>query len=1199
MQNGNKTSATRKSLGHNTFLFVLVLMCFFSITSMAKTKERISVSFQNEEASTALRKVEKLSGFKVQYNYSDINFRVTYSAKNESPFTVVKSIIKGHGLKAETKGEYIVIFKVSNSPKAAADNKSIQGVVIDQKGEPLPGAIIRDRINKQNTVSDVNGKFLITSDADRVVLDVTCLGMKATNWKGKRGEYAFVVMTDDSQVLQDVVITGYQQLDRRNLTSSVTSKDMSELEVAGVSDLSKMLEGKIPDLVSLSGSGEINSTNKIRIRGTSTLVGNREPLWVVDGIIITDPVELSSDVLNNPDYINRIGNAIAGINPQDIKRVDVLKDAAATALYGTRAANGVIVITTKSGREGKPVVSYNAQFTVRKRPYYSDSNINLMNSAERIQFSQYLVDQHYVYPSGMPKVGYEEALSNLYSGNITQSQFEQQVSSMQSMNTDWFSILCHNSLSHDHSVSISGGSDKVRYYTSIGYTDQDDVINNTTNKRYTAMSKIDMDLSSKFKLEMNISGYMNERAYNASEVSPIDYAYNTSRAIPAYDSNGAYSYYQKSVSMAGVSSGYLNYNILNELDNSSTNQTTSSVTATGNLRYQPIDDLFFNAIFSANIINADIDEWYGEKSFYASELREAEYGDEIPSSSQMPYGGQLKQDKSKTVGWTARLQGNYNKYFGANMQHNINLALGFEASSSHYTGNSYTQRGYYKDRGKTFATNIPDTYTSYWNWQRTNVPTITDTKTNLISAYATASYSFKTFFTVNANGRFDGSNKFGNRGNEKLLPIWSISGNANLMSIMNIDKKWLDMLNFKASYGEQGNMLDGQTSKLVIKKGQMDAYFNEMTSSVANFANPDLNWEKTHSTNLGLESSFFGNRLQFEAEYYYKKTTDAFMNKTISDVNGYTSYVVNSGTITNSGFNFSVTATPIKLKDFYWLVSGNISKVYNKVHTAPGAEEYELEDFLNGNAVVKGQAVGTFYSYVFAGLSPLDGGPLFEDYEDRQSQISQATKYDLYTTVLTASGKREPDVTGSFSSTLSYKQWRLAATFLYNFGAKTRLFRLFDGVNGGGYSSEANVSRDLLNRWMKPGDEATTNIPAIIGQGNSSYYYYSSHWGDSQNTIWKTGAITTGNYWTMYDYSTARVVSADYVKLSTLSLTYELSAKQLERIGLQRLAVSLSGYNLKTWCAKELNGQTPTQGGFSEVQLSDTPSWTLGVSIDF
>lgn len=1176
-------------------LLVFVGVC---LSAFAQGGKRVTVSFSDEKATSALRKVEKMSGMRILYNYSDVNFTVTLKAEQQEPLSVVNAIIKGHKLKAQVKDDNIVITRLQ-APMAgdASREKWVEGIVVDMAGEPVIGAVVRDRQSKQSAATDVEGKFRIEAEHERVVLDITYIGLKPAQWHGKQGDYALVAMEDDTQQIQDVVITGYQQLDRRNLTSSVTSKDMDELQIAGVADLSKMLEGKIPDLISMSVSGEVNATNKIRIRGTSTLVGNREPLWVVDGIILTDPVELTSDVLNDPDYVNRIGNAIAGINPQDIKRIDVLKDAAATALYGTRAANGVIVVTTKSGREGKPIVSYTGQYTLRKRPYYTDGKINLMNSLERIQFSQYLVDQHYIYPSGMPKVGYEQALQNLYAGVYTQEQFESEVSRMQTMNTDWFDILCHNSFSHDHSVSISGGSERVRYYTSVGYTDQDDVINSTTNRRYTAMSKIDMDLSQKFKLQFNVNGYLNKRQYAQDDNNPVDYAYNTSRAIPAYNADGSYYKYQKSGTL-----GWYGYSILNELDNSSVTQQTDAVTATLNLRYQTTENLFFNAVASANIQNADIENWWGEDTFYAASLRRGEVDEERDLQGTLPYGGELGKQTSKTVGWTARLQGNYNKYFG-DYKHNINVAAGLEASSTKYTGEQWTQRGYYKDRGRTFASQIPTEFTEYWGWVRSNVPVITDTRSNMLSAYATISYSYQSLFTLNANGRYDGSNKFGSRSNEKLLPIWSVSGNANLRDIMKLDYQWLNMLTLKASYGEQGNMLDNQTSELVIRKGNMNAYYNEMTSTAAYFANPDLKWEKTHSTNVGLEMSFLNNRLQLEAEYFHKKTTDAFLSKKIADINGFESYVVNSGTITNKGFNFTVTATPVKLRDFYWIFSGNLSKIYNEVKTAPGAETYELDDFLTGSAVVEGQPVGTFYSYRFIGLSPVDGGPVFDDWEDRFTEISNADNYTTYTKVLTPSGKREPDITGSINNTFTYKQWRLGVTLLYNLGAKTRLFRLFDGIGGtstgsSNYSSEANINRDLMDRWMKPGDEQHTVIPAIIGQGNPNYYNYNQHYGTTSSLTWKGANIAT-NAWQMYDYSDVRVVSADYLKLSTLSLTYEFNRRQLAKMGLERLAITASGYNLKTWCDSALRGQTPTQGGFSQVQLSDMPSYTLGVTIDF
>lgn len=1091
----------------------------------------------------------------------------------------------------------LLLLFVATGAMAQSANEKLSGRVLDSDGNPVVGAIVKSRSGKSSAVTDADGNFTIKADGNTVIIEVSYLGMKTATWKGKPTQTAKVTLVDDNQMLDDVVVTGYQQLDRRNLTSSVVSKDMSELEIKGVSDLSKMLEGKIPDLVTMTNSGEVNATNKIRIRGTSTLVGNREPLWVLDGIILTDAVNLSSDVLNDPDYVNRIGNAIAGINPQDIQRIDVLKDAAATALYGTRAANGVIVITTKSGREGKPMVSYSLQTTFRKRPYYSDGKINLMNSAERMQFSQQLAEMHFAYPSNMAKVGYEEALRQLYSGEINREEFNALIKQMSAENTDWFDILCHNTLSQDHSLSVSGGAEKVRYYTSLGFTDQNDVVKGSLNRRYTAMAKINYDITSKLKAEFNFNGNVNDREYSASDINPINYAYKISRTIPCFNEDGSYYKYLKHV-YNDAGSDDLGYNILNDMDNSYTKQNTNAAIATASLRYQPTDEIFINGVFSANVSNAQIKEYHGEKSWMMTSARMCEAGKTPSNSSLAPFGGQLDRKHNGTIGWTGRVQGNYNHYFDKDKHHNMNVALGFEASSSHYTGDSYVQRGYYPERGETFVQDIDAKYENYWAWVRRHVPSITDTKSNMLSVYATLSYSYKNLFTVNANGRYDGSNKFGSRSNEKLLPIWSVSGNANLMDIFKIDLPWLEMLTLKSSYGEQGNMLDNQSPQLIIKKGSYDTFYESFISTAAYFANPDLRWEKTHSFNVGLQTSVLRNRLQFEAEYYRKRTTDAFMNKTISDINGYTSYVVNSGEITNSGFNFTVTATPIKTKDFYWIISGNLSKIYNKVKTLPGTESYFLNDFLNGTAIVQGMPVGTFYSYRFAGLSPVNGGPLFDDGEEHQNELANLNQYDFYTTVLEATGRREPNVTGSLSNTLTYKQWRLTTSLLFNFGANTRLFRLFDGYTQGRmFASDENANRDLMNRWMMPGDEQTTIIPAIIGGGEANTMnHYTSNW--TNNVGW-SGPKLHDNAWTQFDYCNARVVSADYVKLSNIALTYELKQNQLDKIGLNRLAITLSGYNLHTWCDKRLRGQTPTQGGFSEVQLSDMPTFTLSLNVNF
>lgn len=240
-------------------------------------------------------------------------------------------------------------------------------------------------------------------------------------WSGKP---MTVYLDDDTNVLGDVVVTGYQVIDKRASTSAITSIKAEDIIRPDAISIDQMLEGQVPDLMFMSNSGEAGVAPKIRIRGTSSIIGNREPLRVVDGIVVNDPVPISAEDLNDPDYVNRIGNAIAGLNPQDIERLDILKDASATALYGTKAANGVIVITTKRGREGKPQIRYNNTFTFKRRPRYTDKDVDVMNSKERIQLSRELFADRYQYNFRSAMVGYEGLMYRLWNKEITQEQFD-------------------------------------------------------------------------------------------------------------------------------------------------------------------------------------------------------------------------------------------------------------------------------------------------------------------------------------------------------------------------------------------------------------------------------------------------------------------------------------------------------------------------------------------------------------------------------------------------------------------------------------------------------------------------------------------------------------------------------------------------------------------------------------------------------
>ncbi len=1191
-------------------LMLSVAVTLFSYAAMAASSPDTQVTLDcvNQSADKVLKEIEKQSGLNIVYKsetaakWPAITIRTTGTAGQ-----VIKEVAAKLGESYKINNNIVTIGGDTREPATSI----INGVVMDSEGEPLAGASVWFKDSpKTATATDLNGMFTLSAKGKKnPTLVFSFIGMKRAEvkWNGKP---ITVYLDDDTNVLGDVVVTGYQVIDKRASTSAITSIKAEDIIRPDAISIDQMLEGQVPDLMFMSNSGEAGVAPKIRIRGTSSIIGNREPLWVVDGIVVNDPVPISAEDLNDPDYINRIGNAIAGLNPQDIERLDILKDASATALYGTKAANGVIVITTKRGREGKPQIRYNNTFTFKRRPHYSDKDVDVMNSKERIQLSRELFADRYQYNFRSAMVGYEGLMYRLWNKEITQEQFDNELAYIETVNTDWFDLLTHDSFSQQHNASVSGGGERGTYYASLGYTDNDDVINNTTNRRYSAMVNLDVNFSKWLSASFGINGNVNERKYNQESINPVNYAYSSSRAIPAYTPLGQPYYYKKLQNTSGYG---FNFNILNELENSYNRQDQSSVTFNANLKFRFTDWLRAYAILSYTRSNTDMENYWGERTWYASELRESEYGAEAPTQSTMPQGGQLTTNHVKNTSWTARLQLDANKYFGEDEIHNISGGLGFEAQSSNYKGYNRTDRGYYPDRGMTFVSGIDlEKYPDYMAWISNNVPSLSDGKTNMVSAYATASYSWRRMVFLNANARIDGSNNFGDRSNDKLLPIWSVSASFDPAQLGFIKQQtWLDRFILKASYGFQGNMLSSQSPVMIIQKGPLDSYFGEFTSTVSRNPNPDLKWEKTTSVNLGIDLAFLNNRLEVEGDLYFKRTKDAFMTKSISTVNGYSSYVVNGGNISNDGYSISVTGRPIQTHDWQWSISGSFSRVINSMETLPAGESYELADFLNGNAVVKGQPVGTFYSYRFLGLSPVDGGPMFDDWYDHMQDLVGLSKYDTYTNVLVATGSREPYMSGSFSTRLRWKRLYFTASFNYSLGAKTRLFGMYssggtaDGsviATAGEIRPELNLSRDYLYRWLNPGDEAYTNIPAIIAHGHSSYFKYSNHWstgGGSNEGEADNIQILADNYWDMYDYSDARVVSADYLNLATINLSYEIPEQWVARFGLSRLEIHAAGNNLHTWCDKKLKGQTPTQGGFTTIQLSNRPSYSFGLNVTF
>lgn len=393
-------SKVREMTRMTCFLWSLLLFlgCFLWIApqgaeGQTPAARRVTIKVSNESADEVLSQIRRQAGLNYIMQGNTSGHRVTVNAENATVTAVLNEVCRQLDCQYTIKNGYITITPKPQSPLPTAPKgqRMLHGVVLDKDNEPLIGAIIKVGDGKIGTVTNAMGEFHFAIPTSSFTLHVSYVGMADKDVHVKAGNESPVlnIKMESNTNIDEVVVTGYANIDRRKLTSSVTSLKAEDIMRPGINSIDQMLEGQVPDLMFTSNSGEVGSVPRLRIRGTSTLIGNREPLWVLDGIVLQDPVNVSPEELNNPDYVNRIGNAISGINPQDIERIDVLKDASATALYGAKAANGVIVITTKKGHVGKPIISYSGNVSYKMRPSYTDRKIDLMNSKERIDIACY------------------------------------------------------------------------------------------------------------------------------------------------------------------------------------------------------------------------------------------------------------------------------------------------------------------------------------------------------------------------------------------------------------------------------------------------------------------------------------------------------------------------------------------------------------------------------------------------------------------------------------------------------------------------------------------------------------------------------------------------------------------------------------------------------------------------------------------
>ena len=1092
----------------------------------------------------------------------------------------------------------------------AQTGTGVKGLIIDEFGEPLPAATVAVMNNSKiarGTTTNLYGEFNVEVNlASDQELVFSYLGTKTVKMKITKeliSQPIEVVLKTDDAMLAEVTIVedGYNRLPRKDMVGAFTTVKADDIMMPAYQTIDQMLQGKVAGMSVVNSSARVGASPKITIRGTSTILGNSDPLWVVDGVIQEDPLSIDMSSAITSDMRELIGNQISWLNPQDIDNITVLKDASATAIYGSKASNGVIVITTKKGTPGRISVNYNTNVSVRERPTYE--MYDFMNSYERIQFSKEAYEAGVRYQNEpLPQIYTYEGLMSMFNKRmITEDQFATYLQRLETVNTDWFDLLTRNSVSQSHNLSVSGGNDKYTYNASLGYQNNKGYEIGNQNDQITARLSINSTINDKLSISAQMNGSVRDADGYGAGVNPYTYAMNTSRAIPAFEENGERAFYSNYYTyqyntLLGSKNQY-SYNIFNEMENSYSANRGTNFNASVNLSYKILSWLTYQGTASMAITNNKSESYAGEKTSRVEQLyRGYPYGSEKAGSDKfnaalMPYGGVLNQANSQGVSYSTSHRLQFSKEFTQN--HRLNAMLGMEIRSSESVSEGNTVWGYVPERGSILVSpTIPGNfkpigsdvtigwgalaqlYNGAWNKMSTT--------TNYMSFFATLAYAFKNRYVININVRSDASNRFGQDVNKQFDPTWSFGASWKIAQEPFMIEKlpWLDQLNLRASYGIQGNVVNSLSPDMIVRYQGLLQSYNEYYLTISSLPNKQLKWERTKSLNLGADVALFGITMNFE---YYYKSSNAIIRQDIAQEYGMSTMPLNGGMISNSGLEATVNFTPIRNNNIAWTIGLNAGKNWNKSQSddrTAKADELTHINFLNGSndrPLKKGYPLSAFWSYKFTGLDSKTGYPTFENatYDDVDGDGSVDP-----TTFLVYSGQSEPDFSGGFNTRLRWKDFNIGLDFAVALGAKKRLPNPYSTFTYGKMPDIfSNLSKELNNRWKQPGDEAHTNIPGLYTSVRDLY-----------NLNLPNGLYD--NIYSMWAQSDVRVADASFLRCTQLSLSYSVPRAICQKIGLARIQFSANINNLFVIASDDWKGYDPELGYSIQPRI-----YSLGLSL--
>ena len=1165
----------------------LIMVALFALQAQAAVwsqETRVTMKLERATVKEVIGEIKRQTGYSFVYSDADVTGVSCDGVDfvDETVERVLAVCLEGSGLNFSVEDRTIIIWRGEKRPVAQLNEQVVKGRVTDTHGNPLPGVTVLIKGTSLGVATDADGRFELVQPSDTVgELVFSFVGMKTVTMKWEKGKELKVVMEPESEEMAEVVVTGYGDVAKGNYTGAAYTVKAEEILMAGTSTIDQMLQGVIPGVLVMNQTGQVGATPKIRVRGTSTLLGSQEPVWVVDGVIQRDPQPFYSSEntkfsVDADDIKELAGNAISWLNPNDIESITVLKDASATAIYGSQAANGVIVITTKKAQVGRVQVSYSGDFSIGQRPRYG--LYDLMNSAERMELSREIYEEkRYVSTSASNLlIGFDALLEQYRNKEATIAELQAEYEKMARQNTDWFDILFRNSFNHSHNLSISGGSDKIQNRTSFSFTQENGEAKGNNMTQFSATSNTTVNLKDYVSLNLLLKGSVRDVEGFAYGVDPFTYAYETSRVIPCYNEDGSLYYHQKrGLTSSIINSDIYNYNILNEKANTGSENRTRTWGVTVDLRLNILPGLEYQGLFSYTSSSSDSKQWASERSFYITQNRGYEYGAFGPSDSEvdmspLPMGGLLETDLINTTTITVRNSLVYDKLFGD--KHRMTLQLGIETNSAKVKGESNTRYGYMPDRGETF-TNPPAEYTTSGGGTNDNTyisqgyHSVLNTVENKLSEYGMAVYTYDDRYVLNVSGRVDASNRFGQDRNKKFQPTWSVGLKWRVANERFARGRWwLNNLDVYGSYGYQGNAVTTVSPELITSFNSVLYDMAMNAQDIVSVPNPDLGWEKTKTWNIGVEGSLLEGRLNFTFNYFKKKSY-VLSSRAIPYENGDSNGIVGGTEMNNDGYDLLMNVIPVQTRDFTWQLSLNTSVTHNSVETK---RINTLNDYTSGSCLMEGRPFSTFYSYVFVGLDEEYGQPMFKNmnqYGDIFYGVEAEVVEDI-TDIMEESGKFVPDFSGGFNTMLKWRNLSLYALFTLQWGGHGRLPDLYDTAefSSGLPRAERNASVKLKDRWKKPGDK--TDIPALGGTGI-----------DNVNVPIVSSFMTSAqvmNRYEVYNLSNAQVANTDFIRCRQVSLSYDFEGKWMEQVGIDYLQLKASMTNPFMWVSdKKWDGLDP------------------------